>query len=177
MPFTPFHMGPGIAIKAVLQGSFSLMVFGWSQIIMDIQPLVVMITGEGHLHGFTHTYVGATLLAIFSALTGKYLSEVGLFILGINRQWTIRISWWVTFLSAFVGAYSHVLIDSLMHPDQQPFFPFTTDNQFLGLVSVATLHQFCLYSGMLGGVVYYLVQAAQKRNGTLRQEQIPSDNA
>lgn len=177
MPFTPFHMGPGIAIKAVLQGSFSLMVFGWSQIIMDIQPLLVMITGEGHLHGFSHTYVGATLLAIFSALTGKYLSEIGLFILGINRQWTIRISWWVTFLSAFVGAYSHVLIDSLMHPDQQPLFPFTTDNRFLGLVSVHGLHQFCVYSGAFGGILYYLVQAIQKRNGIRRQQQFSGDNA
>jgi hypothetical protein len=28
MPFTPFHMGPGILFKALLQGSFSLMVLG-----------------------------------------------------------------------------------------------------------------------------------------------------
>lgn len=59
MPFTPIHLCPGIFIKAILQSSFSFMVFGWTQIIMDIQPLVVLITGEGHLHGFTHTYVGA----------------------------------------------------------------------------------------------------------------------
>lgn len=32
MPFTPFHMGPGLLVKALLQGSFSLMVFGWTQI-------------------------------------------------------------------------------------------------------------------------------------------------
>ncbi len=51
MPFTPFHMGPGIVVKALLQGSFSLMVFGWAQIVMDIQPLFVLISGEGHLHG------------------------------------------------------------------------------------------------------------------------------
>lgn len=30
MPFTPFHMGPGLLVKALLQGSFSLMVFGWT---------------------------------------------------------------------------------------------------------------------------------------------------
>ncbi len=42
MPFTPFHMGPGLLIKAVLQGAFSLMVFGWAQIVMDIQPLVTV---------------------------------------------------------------------------------------------------------------------------------------
>jgi len=44
-------MGPGILVKSILQSSFSLMVFGWTQIVMDIQPLIVMITGEGHLHG------------------------------------------------------------------------------------------------------------------------------
>ena len=63
MPFTPFHMGPGIAIKALMGGSFSLMIFGWTQIVMDIQPLLVLISGEGHLHGFSHTYIGATLIA------------------------------------------------------------------------------------------------------------------
>jgi hypothetical protein len=44
MPFTPIHMGPGILIKAILQGSFSLMVFGWTQIVMDIQPLIVILS-------------------------------------------------------------------------------------------------------------------------------------
>ena len=81
MPFTPIHMGPGLFIKSILQGSFSLMVFGWTQIVMDIQPLLVLITGEGHLHGFSHTYIGATLIAIFSGLTGKYLSQFGLWLL------------------------------------------------------------------------------------------------
>lgn len=162
MPFTPFHMGPGIAIKAVLQGSFSLMVFGWAQIIMDIQPLVVMVTGEGHLHGFSHTYVGATLLALFSALTGKYLSEIGLFILGLNRQRQLKISWWVTFLSALIGTYTHVLLDSIMHSDLEPFYPFTANNQFLGLISNAALHKLCIYSGALGGLLYFAILGVQK---------------
>ena len=43
MPFTPLHMGPGIFIQALLQGGFSLMAFGWTQIVMDIQPLLVII--------------------------------------------------------------------------------------------------------------------------------------
>ncbi len=78
MPFTPLHMGPGLFIKSALQNRFSLMVFGWSQILMDIQPLIVMIKGEGHIHGFTHTYLGASLIAIIAVITGKYLSEFGL---------------------------------------------------------------------------------------------------
>lgn len=162
MPFTPFHMGPGIAIKALLQGSFSLMVFGWSQIVMDIQPLVVLVTGEGHLHGFSHTYVGATLLALFSAVTGKYLSEVGLHVLGLNRTWQVTISWWVTVLSAFIGTYTHVFLDSIMHTDVQPFYPLSLSNQFHGLLSVGALHKLCLYSGAVGGIVYFVVLGAQK---------------
>jgi hypothetical protein len=66
MPFTPFHMGSGILIKALLQGSFSLMVFGWSQIVMDIQPLWVLINGLRHLHGFSHTFIGGSILAVAS---------------------------------------------------------------------------------------------------------------
>jgi hypothetical protein len=39
MPFTPLHMGPGLAVKAVMQRKFSLLVFGWSQVVIDLQPL------------------------------------------------------------------------------------------------------------------------------------------
>lgn len=155
MPFTPLHMGPGLLIKALLQGSFSLMVFGWTQIVMDIQPLMVMITGEGHLHGFSHTYVGATLLGIFSALSGKYLSQLGLWILKITPNYSNSIPWIIVFMSAFIGSYSHVLLDSIMHWDVQPFYPVALSNPFLKLVSVETLHKFCLYTGLVGAGIYY----------------------
>lgn len=156
MPFTPIHMGPGILIKSILQGSFSLMVFGWTQIVMDIQPLIVLISGEGHLHGFTHTYIGAIFIALFAALSGKYLSEFGLKILKISENNTpISIIWWVAFLSAFIGSFSHVLLDSIMHSDVEPLFPFTLDNQFLEMISVSMLHKVCLYSGLVGAAIYY----------------------
>ncbi|WP_020408309.1 metal-dependent hydrolase [Hahella ganghwensis] len=158
MPFTPIHMGPGILIKSLLQGAFSLMVFGWTQIVMDIQPLIVLLTGEGHLHGFTHTYIGATLIALVAALSGKYLSELGLKFLGVAENGSsVRISWWVTFTSAFIGSFTHVLLDSIMHGDLAPFYPFTDNNGFLGVITVATLHKICLYSGVLGGVIYLLL--------------------
>jgi len=168
MPFTPFHMGPGIAIKVLLQGSFSLMVFGWAQIVMDIQPLIVLLSGEGHLHGFSHTYIGGTLIAVFSALSGKYLSELGLFILGVNREQQVKISWWVAFLSAFIGTFSHVLLDSIMHADVEPFSPFTSHNSFLGLITVSALHKLCLYAGAAGGVLYFVINWAHKFNKARR---------
>lgn len=164
MPFTPLHMGPGIVIKSLMQGGFSLMVFGWTQIVMDLQPLFVLLTGEGHLHGFSHTYLGATLIAVISALSGKYLSELGLFLLRIQAVGTIRIAWWVSFLSAFIGSYSHVFIDSIMHFDVEPFFPFTTANGMQGVITVEALHKVCLYSGLVGAAVYYLVAWRRSRS-------------
>jgi len=164
MPFTPIHMGPGILIKALLQGSFSLMVFGWSQIVMDIQPLVVLITGEGHLHGFSHTYLGATLLAFFSALSGKYLSEFGLLVIGISKKTNpLKIAWWVVFVSSFIGTFSHVFLDSIMHSDVEPFYPLTLQNSLWGYFSIEQLHRLCMYSGLVGAGVYYFVQFINKK--------------
>lgn len=155
MPFTPFHMGPGILVKALLQGSFSLMVFGWAQVIMDLQPLIVILTGEGHLHGFTHTYIGATLIGLACALTGKYAAEFGLRLIG--RAEFLPVRWPVAIVSAFIGSYSHVLLDSLMHADLEPFAPFSIVNPFLHRVPVEALHQFCMVSGIVGAALYFAV--------------------
>ena len=165
MPFTPLHMGPGILIKALLQGSFSLMVFGWAQIVMDIQPLFVLVTGEGHLHGFSHTYIGATLLAILSALSGKYLSEIGLKILELSDKLNpVNIAWWVAFVSAFIGTYSHVVLDSIMHGDVEPFYPLSQANSLHGLITIGELHQFCVFSALVGAIIYYSVLYVTKRH-------------
>lgn len=158
-------MGPGILVKATLQGGFSLMVFGWAQIVMDVQPLFVLITGEGHLHGFSHSFVGAGLLGAFSALSGKYLSELGLRVLGISKQQRpIIISWWVATVSAYIGTLSHVLLDAFMHGDLHPWYPFSPENPFLGILSISELHQLCLYSGVAGGLLFFTVLWASKKS-------------
>ena len=128
------------------------MVFGWTQIVMDLQPLVVMFTGSGHLHGFTHTYIGAGLIAVFCALTGKYLAEYGLKLLNIVDS-PMNMAWRVCFISAFIGSVSHVFLDSMMHLDVEPFYPLSLYNPLLAIISVPALHQVCLYSGLLGAAV------------------------
>lgn len=163
-------MGIGIFTKSLLQGSFSLMVFGWAQIIMDIQPLIVLLTGKGHLHGFSHTYIGASLLALFAALSGKYLSELGLRIIGISKRYNpIKIAWWVIFLSAFIGTFSHVFLDSFMHTDIQPYYPISLKNNFIGIFTVSQIHKFCLYSGLLGSGLFYLVQFFNRKKANKSQ--------
>jgi membrane-bound metal-dependent hydrolase YbcI (DUF457 family) len=167
MPFTPLHMGPGILIKALLQGSFSLMVFGWTQIVMDIQPLLVVMSGEGHLHGFTHTYVGATLIALFSAISGKYLADRALVPISNGAQRGINLRWRIVIPSAFAGSYSHVILDSIMHADIEPLSPFSPANALLGILSLEALHSLCIYSGIAGAAVYFALGQLVARRGKL----------
>lgn len=170
-------MGPGILVKALLQGSFSLMVFGWAQIVMDLQPLVAIVSGEGKLHGFTHSYAGSTLIAIFSAVTGKYLSQWGLSLLANGAPRDINIRWWVAFLSAFIGSYSHVVLDSIMHNDMEPWFPFSQTNELLGLISVSALHQFCVYSGLVGAVAYFAINHLPTLRNGISSKDTPDSRA
>lgn len=155
MPFTPLHMGPGLLLKALLQGSFSLMVFGWAQILMDLQPLLVMLSGQGQLHGFTHTLLGASLIGGVAIVSGKYLGQVGLRLLGLGSACPIR--WTVAVVSGLLGSYSHVLLDGLMHADVELFFPLSDARPLLRLVGYGQLELFCLLSGVAGALLYLMV--------------------
>ena len=161
MPFTPLHMGPGIAVKALMQRKFSLLVFGWSQIVIDLQPLLVMLSGRGELHGFSHTLLGASLIGLLCGLTGKPLGQWGLRLLREPRH--LPLPWRVSFASAFIGTYSHVLIDSVMHIDVLPFYPFNQANPLHAIISIDTLHLLCLATAVIGGLAWYLLERRIKR--------------
>lgn len=149
MPFTPFHLGPGAAMKAVGGRHFSFMVFGGAQVLMDLEPLVRLIAGSSIVHGPTHSVPGALLVGMVAALTGKPVSEFVLRLLRIRHE---PISWLASCMGAFLGTVSHVLLDAIMHGDTQPWWPLSSANPFLGLVSLRQLHLACL-----AGVVVWLV--------------------
>ncbi len=177
MPFTPLHMGPGMLLKSVLGSAFSLMIFGWSQILMDLQPLWVLLTGSGHLHGFSHTYVGASLIAVVACYSGRFL--LGLLVqnqwLGISPetqnllQLNVPLRSGVLWFSAYLGCWSHVLLDSFMHGDMVPWMPFSGHNPFLHRISYEALHAICIGSGLLGGAIYlyslWRIRLSARRGG------------
>ena len=166
MPITPFHLGPGLLIKSILQGYFCLIIFAWAQILIDIQPILVILTGKGQLHGFSHTYIGATLIAIIAAYTGKWIYHW--LVCFIENDFTIyqkklfnvseKLTTIICISSAFIGTFSHVLLDSIMHSDIQPFYPLGIENQVLLIMTVETLHKFCIYTGLAGTVIFFCIR-------------------
>src|SRR6185295_16632287 len=125
MPFTPFHFGPGAAIKAAVPTRFSLSIFCYTQVITDLESLYYLMQREYPVHRFFHSYVGATLAAGACGITGKYVCGSVLAIIqsiaprlfAVLVGVSAAIPWPTAFLSAFIGTYSHVFLDSIMHPD------------------------------------------------------------
>ncbi len=160
MPFTPLHMGPGAVFKVVGARHFSLIVFGASQVLIDLEPLIRILREDTVLHGPTHTYLGALVLAPIAAVIGRFGGGVML------RWWNRRlpeslarwrapddIAWRAAMIAAFVGTFSHVFFDSLMHADMKPLWPFAEGNALWHAISVRDLHWACLISGAIGGAV------------------------
>jgi hypothetical protein len=169
VPFTPFHLGPACAVKAVAGGAFSLTVFGFAQVAMDVEPLVHLLRGEGIVHGPSHTYLGATLIAVFSVLVGRPLCQL------LLNRWRPEpgdrfmtwlrgprvITWPAAVGAAFLGTYSHVLFDSMIHPDVRPFVPFGEANPLQGVVSFGAMHLLCVGTGLLGLLGLAVVYAVE----------------
>ncbi len=152
MPFTPFHFGPGAAIKAAIPARFSFLLFCYAQVVTDLESAYYLFYGEYPVHRILHTYAGATLTGGACALTGCLLQKC------MSRRfgWQPAVAWPAAFATGLIGSYSHVFLDSLMHPDITPFWPLTTANPMFHVVGVELLHVLCLALGAVG--VYWLLR-------------------
>jgi len=170
MPFTPLHMGPALVIKAVTGRHFSVLVFGIAQVAMDIEPLIGILNGWSVLHGWTHTYLGATLIGIATFLFAPPLCR------WILRRWNRELdyhglSWlrspepitrFAAATGAFIGTLSHVLLDSIMHADMLPLRPLSVENGLLRLISIDALYLGCFVSALAGVALWFTLGMIRK---------------
>ena len=152
MPFTPLHLGPGAFFKGIGGDKFSFMVFGGSQVLMDLEPGYRMIMEDTVIHGPSHTLAGATLIGAIATLSGKPISTFALRHINFPRP---GITWSAAAAGAFAGTYSHIFFDAIMHADMLPWVPLAKSNGLLGLVSIDTLHITCVALGAIGALLYF----------------------
>jgi len=151
MPFTPFHFGPGILLKACAPRAVSLTAFVISQVVIDIESGYHLLRNDWPVHREVHSLPVAGLVGI---LTGTAVWIVGRKRRASNEAMIqAEVALLPAHVSGLVGGLSHPLLDAVMHTDLRPFWPFSTANPLLAVMGLGYLHLFCVGSGIVGAVI------------------------
>ena len=153
MPITPFHFGPGALLHAVAPRQVSFLAYCAANVLIDLESLYNLVNHRHPVHAFLHTYVGATLVipatVLFFLLARRLAAGGRLF---GTLDWT-GLSLVPVGLGAAAGAWSHVLLDSVMHHDIRPLSPFSVDNALQGALDLDLLHVLCAVAGLAGAAI------------------------
>ncbi len=155
MPFTPYHFGPAVIIGILLFPFIDFTTIMIASVILDLEPLVIILFDfPMPLHAFFHTYLGATIFALSLSICiypfRKHLNAmVSLFGLEQDSSFQHIIA------ASIIGTYSHVLLDSFLYAEMNPFYPIL-GNPFLGVMTGEVVYNLCFSLAFVGLFVYLL---------------------
>jgi hypothetical protein len=162
MPATPFHLGPGLLVKAVAPRQFSMAAYSVAQVVIDLESGYYLLRGEYPVHRQAHTFFLGGLIGL---VCGLIVSRVGewwarprdLVPEALASEYRLPIA----AISGIFGGIFHSVLDGIMHADIRPFRPFTDANPLYGLVSLRVLYLFCIVTGFVGAA---LLLARERRS-------------
>ena len=153
MPITPLHFGPGVLFHSAAPPRVSFLAFVAANGITDVESIYNVLAGNFPVHRFLHTFVGAALV------TGV---TVALFMSSRRFAQSVELPNWfqwqqlplaAVIVGAALGAFSHIVLDGIMHADMRPLAPWSAANPFLHIVSLSTLHLACIISAFAGALI------------------------
>ncbi|MCA9074948.1 MAG: DUF4184 family protein [Planctomycetaceae bacterium] len=165
MPFTPFHFGPGIVAKACAPHRFWLSTFVAANVLIDLEVLYYLHHGEAPVHRYLHTYIGGVAMGLVAAFGMFAVTVLLIRCLSVDSRWMqeqrsvpkgklLRES----MFAGLLGGVSHVLLDSLMHHDMNPLWPFAQGNALAGTIEVGTLHGALGLTGFFGVILWLFLR-------------------
>jgi len=158
MPFTPFHLGPGLLFGLLFLSFIDFPTFLVANVIVDVEPFLVLALNLDYpLHGFFHSFFGGTLVAVPLALV-MYKIRNSLSPLMSFFRLEQKVSFKRILAAALSGVYIHILLDSRGYTDIQPFYP-STINPFLttGMLAGLDSYIFCIWS-FVGAAIVYIIR-------------------
>ena len=148
MPVTPLHFGPGLLFHAASRRC-SMLAFMAANVFIDFESAAHLMAHTYPIHTFFHTFLGATLMIFPAAVAAWVAGRLGLRM----KLLPAALPWSAAFIGAGVGAWSHVVFDSIMHTDVQPFAPWSTASPLHACVSLPVLFYGCLLTGLAGAIL------------------------
>ena len=153
MPLTPFHLGPGLGVGMLFSKYFDIAALLAASVAVDIEPFLVLLFKLNYpLHGFFHSFLGGTIVAVLVSAAIYYLRDVTRKIMDVfqigQRSSFKKILW-----SSIFGVYLHILLDAPLYADIRPFYPFQS-NPLYGLFSAGHIYSFTGISFIIGVAAY-----------------------
>ena len=161
MPFTPFHLGPSSWIGLLLFKILDFPTFLIASIVVDTEPFCVLLFHLDYpLHGFFHSFLGGSILAVLTAiilnLLKNRIKKIMAFFKLAQESSFKKILW-----TSFFGVYFHLLLDSFLYKEMKLLYPWE-GNPFFGLFSSYQVYLFCSLS-FLVGLLFYLIRLKTRR--------------
>lgn len=151
MPLTPFHLGPALFFGLLFFRLIHLPTFLIANVIVDFEPFLVLFLGLDYpLHGFFHSFLGGSIVAIILSFViirlDKKLQKM-MSIFKLEQEYSPKNIW----LASFFGIYLHILLDSPLYTDIKPLFPLNVNplystSMFIGF----EIYGFCVISFIIG---------------------------
>lgn len=147
---TPYHIGPGLFFVSYF--NFFTVIIG--SVILDLEPFYHLFIKPSYpLHGPFHSFLGGIIGAIVTVLlilpfrrklkkwSDKYLKQ------SFNSS--------SLFIGALTGCWLHILFDSFINIDMQPFWPLE-GNPFLNIISIDLTYNVAIVMTIVGTMLIIL---------------------
>ncbi len=156
MPFTPFHLGPALALGLPLRRYIHVPTFIVGNVIVDVEGLLVVAFRLDYpLHGYLHTFLFAAAVGLILGLAMFKLEKpLQPFYRKIQLETNRTLKLKSFLFAGALGAVLHVGLDAFLYSEMTPLFPYTV-NPLLGFnVSSLEVYLVCVWLGIFG-VGYY----------------------
>ena len=157
MPFTPFHLGPALGLGLPLRTRIHVPTFLVANVIVDVEPFLVLVFGPRYpLHGYLHSFLFAFVVGLGLGYTMWRLERrFHSLYMALRLAPTDRVPLTSYLVAGVTGMLLHVLLDSPLYSDIQPFFPWTINPLYNPTLS-GVIYHVCEVMGIVG-ISYYLI--------------------
>lgn len=124
MPITPLHLGVLAPINYLLPGKVNNLSFWIVTLWLDASAIAYYAFGleMGEFHGpDTHSFIAAAAIAGMIGMLGLgYYVFKELFWSALQENSERALAW---ICGAYLGGFSHILLDAMVHSEMLPFAP------------------------------------------------------
>jgi len=153
MPFTPFHLGPGLFLGVLLYRYLDLGTVLAASMAVDLRTVLVFFgVLDGPLHGDLHTFALAPVMGVAA---GAALYKAGERLRPVYEAFRLEASdsWNQYALAGVAGSWLHVLLDSFLYADMS--LVVFGRNPFLGVLGMSDVYGFCVFGFLAGAALLF----------------------